>query len=256
MKFAIVNDERQEAQPNLFGLCPTCSRPMIAKCGEIKIWHWAHRASRLCDPWWENETEWHRAWKNQFPVSWQEVVLKAENGEKHIADVKTDYGWVIEFQHSYIKPEERQSRNNFYSKLTWVVDGTRRKRDRSQFLRALDDGIQLYPNLPIHRIFSEDSSLLQEWADTSASVFFDFGPGPSLWWIFTKGTKGYLYGVPFSRSLFIEIYKDGASKKAEEFNDLVEKLVVSYESRLGEQASRQLTPQLVLRPRNRTKRRL
>ena len=95
---------------------------MIAKCGEIKIWHWAHKSRRHCDHWWENETEWHRAWKGLFPDHWQEVVQEDENGVRHIADVKTDQGWVIEFQHSLIKPEERRSRDAFYSKLVWLVD--------------------------------------------------------------------------------------------------------------------------------------
>ena len=106
MKFADVNGERREAQPGFQGTCPWCSQPMVAKCGEFNIWHWAHQGRRVCDPWWENETEWHRAWKGEFPVNWQEVIHQAENGEKHIADVKTDQGWVIEFQHSRIKPEE------------------------------------------------------------------------------------------------------------------------------------------------------
>ena len=69
---------------------------MVARCGEVRVRHWAHKGRRLCDPWWENETEWHRAWKDQFPADWQEVVCYAEDGERHIADVKTHAGWVIE----------------------------------------------------------------------------------------------------------------------------------------------------------------
>jgi competence protein CoiA len=77
---------------------------MVAKCGEVRAPHWAHRSRRECDHWWEPETEWHRAWKNAFPEEWQEIVHWAEDGEKHIADVKTGRGWVIEFQHSYFAP--------------------------------------------------------------------------------------------------------------------------------------------------------
>jgi competence CoiA-like predicted nuclease len=105
MKFAKVNGQRQEAQPRLSGNCPGCDGPMVARCGTKRVWHWAHLGERTCDVWWENETEWHRAWKNQFPVGWQEIVHRAENGEKHIADVKTSQGWVLEFQHSPIKSE-------------------------------------------------------------------------------------------------------------------------------------------------------
>src|SRR5579872_4564917 len=103
-KFALVEGQRQEAQPGLTGKCQFCEKPMVAKCGKTRIKHWAHIGKRTCDLWWENETEWHRAWKGHFPAEWQEIVHQAQNGEKHIADVKTDLGWVLEFQHSYIKP--------------------------------------------------------------------------------------------------------------------------------------------------------
>ena len=188
MKFSLVNGQHQEAQPNLSGMCPACGHPMVAKCGEVKIWHWAHKRRRPCDPWWENETEWHRAWKEQFPVHWQEVVHEAKNGEKHIADVKTDHGWVIEFQHSYIKPEERRSRDTFYPKLVWVVDGARRKRDRTQFLNAWKEGMQVGGNSLVRRAFSDKCVLLREWAGSHAPIFFDFGE-EVLWWLFFWGKK-------------------------------------------------------------------
>ena len=97
MRFALVNGQRHEAQPNLVGKCQNCDRPMVAKCGEVRIWHWAHQGKRFCDPWWENKTEWHRKWQAEFPDAWQEIVHHDETGEKHIADLKTDRGWIIEF---------------------------------------------------------------------------------------------------------------------------------------------------------------
>lgn len=113
MRFAISNGERVEPSPGQMGSCPRCVEPVTAKCGSQRIWHWAHQGKRVCDSWWENETPWHRDWKDQFPVGWQEVIQQDTNGERHIADVKTAEGWVLEFQHSYLKPEERSSRNDF-----------------------------------------------------------------------------------------------------------------------------------------------
>ena len=110
MRFALVDGQRREAKPDLSGVCPACGSPMVAKCGRFRVHHWAHRGGSDCDPWWENETEGHRNGKDQFPVNWQEVVHPAENGERHIADVKTDQGWVLEFQHSNIHPDERKAR--------------------------------------------------------------------------------------------------------------------------------------------------
>ena len=172
MKFALANGHREEARPGLSGECPSCDRPMAAKCGEIKVWHWAHRGTRVCDSWWENETEWHRAWKGRFPVDWQEVVHRAESGEKHIADVKTDQGWVLEFQHSYLKPDERRARDCFYQKLVWIVDGTRRSRDKSQFLNALNNGAAVGTHSSVRRVFADECGLLREWAGCRAPVFF------------------------------------------------------------------------------------
>ena len=87
MRFAINNDIKIEATKGAKGICPSCGSELIAKCGEVKVNHWAHKGSRNCDPWWENEMEWHRSWKTNFPTEWQEVVHFDSSGEKHIADV-------------------------------------------------------------------------------------------------------------------------------------------------------------------------
>src|SRR5215475_7083918 len=108
MKFAVVGGERSEAQPGLSAECPVCGGAMIAKCGDHRVHHWAHRAACSCDHWWETETEWHRAWKNHFPEDWQEKVRRSQDGEKHIADVETDRGVVLEFQHSFLRRDERE----------------------------------------------------------------------------------------------------------------------------------------------------
>ena len=265
MKFALVNGQRQDAQPSLSGKCPACDHPMVAKCGEVRIWHWAHEGSRSCDPWWENETEWHRAWKGQFPVNWQEVVHQAETGEKHIADVKTDRGWVIEFQRSYLQPEERRSRDAFYPKLIWVVNGTRRKSDRAQLLKAWKEGAPVGANSLVRKAFSDSCVLLREWASSDAPIFFDLGDMQVLWWLFAKSTDGPAYVAPYSRDRFIESHRGGATEIAREFDEFVKdipKLVGDYESHFRAQAS-QRTPtqplqdlQQYLARRNRLRKRL
>ena len=221
MKFSLVNGQRQEARPNLSGTCPRCERPMTAKCGELKAWHWAHRGKRDCDPWWENETEWHRAWKEQFPVNWQEVVQYASDGEKHIADVKTDQGWVIEFQHSRINPEERRSRNTFYKKLAWVVDGARLQRDLKQFNLSWREGVPVGNNPGIRNVSSERCAILKEWSDSNAPVFFDFGIPTLIWWLHSRTSDGTINVVAFSRVEFINIHH-GKSMEAMTFDELIQ----------------------------------
>lgn len=214
MKYSLVNGERSEAQPNLSGQCQICDCPTVAKCGEIKIWHWAHKSvKRKCDSWWENETEWHRTWKNYFPVDWQEVIQHDKNGEKHIADVKTDQGWVLEFQHSFLKPEERRARNTFYEKLVWIVDGTRCIRDKKQFLKILNEPNVLFINQqPIYpqmrKVYLGDCALLNTWSNIHAPVFFDFAEA-ILWCLLPTTPNMWGYIVAFPRHEFIELNKKG-----------------------------------------------
>lgn len=103
MKFALIDSTETIATKEAKGICPNCGSELIAKCGDIKLNHWAHKGSRNCDSWWENETDWHRSWKDNFSTDWQEIILSDEiTGEKHIADIRTAHELVIEFQHSHI----------------------------------------------------------------------------------------------------------------------------------------------------------
>lgn len=175
MKYADVEAIRREAAPGLSGKCPHCESKVVAKCGEVKAWHWAHAGCRTCDPWWENETDWHRDWKNTFPTEWQEVQHRAENGERHIADVKTSAGVVVEFQHSYLNPDERRSREAFYGRMVWVLDGMRRKSNLPQVLQALPRKMDRHNEVDICRVWIDDCRILREWSDCRAPVYLDFG---------------------------------------------------------------------------------
>lgn len=123
MQYALVNSRRSKARKGARGVCPLCGHPTVAKCGPRVIHHWAHKSRRNCDPWWENETEWHREWKGHFPEEYREVSHTASDGEVHRADIKTPTGIVIEVQHSAMTDKERESREAFYRNLVWIVDG-------------------------------------------------------------------------------------------------------------------------------------
>lgn len=119
MQYAL-NDkkERIEATPKMKALCPCCEKPVASKCGDVKIWHWAHVSLEDCDPWYEPETLWHREWKNQFPKECREVIVG-----NHRADVKHK-GVVFEFQHSSISFGEVREREVFYKNMIWIIDKT------------------------------------------------------------------------------------------------------------------------------------
>ncbi len=124
MKYALLNGKNIEALPDTRAICPNCKKPVISKCGTSNIWHWSHFPEIHCDTWWENESEWHRNWKSQFPSEYQEVILFNESsGEKHIADIRLSNGLVIELQNSPINENELFSREQFYGNMLWVVNG-------------------------------------------------------------------------------------------------------------------------------------
>jgi hypothetical protein len=231
MKFALINGQRSEAKSGYSGECIGCGKPVLAKCGEVRIPHWAHRSAHRCDSWWENETEWHRSWKNQFPVEWQEITHRAIDGELHIADVKTEEGWVLEFQHSFIKSDERFSRERFYKKLIWVVDGKRRLRDEKQFFSVLHNrnkngswvNNSIYPEL--HPLKPE-GSIFQDWIESTAHVFFDFG-GVDLWWLLPQSDQSWALILPITRRQFMDFHQKNDSISPSKFDTFFKKYNIS-----------------------------
>lgn len=179
MKFALIDGNKTEAIKGAKGICPSCGSELIAKCGDVKVKHWSHKGNRNCDPWWENETDWHRSWKNNFPTEWQEILLFDEGTkEKHIADVRTNQGLVIEFQHSHIDPQERATRENFYKNMVWVVDGTRLKRDYQRFLNGKNYFHFIDQNA--FRVDFPEESLPSAWIGSAVPVIFDFRGSDSI----------------------------------------------------------------------------
>lgn len=258
MKFSLVNGERREAEKGLLGSCIGCGQQMIAKCGQIKVKHWAHKSKCQCDHWWENETEWHRKWKNHFPVECQEGRFQAENGEWHIADVKTLQGWVLEFQNSPISIEERESRDAFYKKIVWVVNSTRLKRDKGQFFKFLEDGIKLCENPKVTKVFGSDSSLVQKWSSGRAPVFFDFGEDEYLWCLYPTGSPDWCFVAPISRAEFIEWHQGGEDqlKKFIGFLQALGQIISAYVNHLKAQQRINLQRQMLVRPMTEVQRRL
>ncbi len=193
MQFALLEGQRVEASPKLRASCPGCGAEVVSKCGKYITWHWAHLSQTHCDPWWESETEWHRAWKNRFPQEWQEIPAhEADSGELHIADVKTPSGLVIEFQRSTIHSDEIGAREAFYRTMVWVVDGGKNDADRFNFSNMREqpnqDGIARFQ-------WFGQSTLFKRW-HTTKPVFIDFGPEHGFWRVlrFDPKTKRGLIG--------------------------------------------------------------
>ena len=245
MRFALSNNERIEPSKGAKGLCPCCGSELVARCGEIKVHHWAHK-KKCDDHWWENETDWHRNWKNQFPKEWQEIIQRDESGEKHIADVITGSGWTIEFQHSPISKEERDSRDYFYNKLIWIVDGTRRKTDIEQFDNLIYHASNISNEPFILRVFDEETldrfRLNQEWGSSKSLVLFDFGKSEvryrdeyksneDLWLIHPSRDRTYITSI--SKHSFIEMVTSSR------LDEVYKKLLNPIQTKLTEEAKQE-----------------
>jgi Competence protein len=215
MRFALINNERAEAKSGLKGICPGCSQSVIAKCGKQRINHWSHYGNKVCDNWWEPETDWHRLWKNNFPTDWQEVFLTNEQTkEKHVADICTSHGFIIEFQYSHIESQERISREKFYKNMLWVVDGTRLKRDYPKFIKGKENNFRTAYAQGIFLVSFPDECFPSAWIESSVPVIFDFHGISSqnisqdpiqntLWCLFPGRVEGSAVVAALSREYFI-----------------------------------------------------
>lgn len=119
--YAMVEDARQLPFPRGRGHCPACRGQVLAKCGSIKVHHWAHVSGQECDTWSEGIGPWHLSWQNLIRPEFVEVPLGM-----HRADILGDGDTVVELQHSAISPEEIEEREKYYGKMVWLIDATQR----------------------------------------------------------------------------------------------------------------------------------
>lgn len=123
MLYALIDGVKKAATPGNKGNCPFCEVEMVPKCGQFKTWHWAHKRVASCDLWYKPETEWHRRWKQIFGVRNCEVIITRDN-QKHIADIRTIHGRIIELQNSPINLDTLESREEFYGyDMIWIING-------------------------------------------------------------------------------------------------------------------------------------
>jgi len=133
MRFAMyLNRKSGPEYSGQKGSCLDCGLDVVAKCGEVNVWHWSHFVNNLnpekCrySKNYENESKWHLDWKFEFPEKLNEVPI-IKNGIKKIADVSKN-GKVIEFQNSDIDIDEINLRENHYGDMIWVLNGLERGR--------------------------------------------------------------------------------------------------------------------------------
>ncbi len=181
MKFGLFNGKRVVAKPHVKGaVCPKCHTELIAKCGEIRVHHWAHKNKLQCDDWIEDDNEWRSQWLDSFLEDWQEPLIE-RNGECHFADIQTPRNTVILLHQSHLTVEMIQTREDFYQTPVWIVNTGRYKNEVSRFLHSFEKawikglkGSSGKLEVKIISEFNVDKVFRKEWLTARFPVFFDY----------------------------------------------------------------------------------
>ena len=224
MFYALDSDNNKiEATPKGRAICPGCDGEVIAKCGDIKIWHWAHAVSSKCDSWHESMTEWHKKWMNHFPLENREVMMQDEiTGKKRVADVKLDNDVVLKFQYANLTHADFVRRNDFYKNVIWVMNSYnfcpgfkpiigRKLRDYGRY--TIDIVQYGYPEEIIHEIKEK----ILKYSHKIKRNTHDWNPLAFVIWSDTKMSKFESELKQFLDNLTQE-YEDAYGFKAQEIN--------------------------------------
>lgn len=128
-QIAYFNDDRltiDEYDPKLHKGKIVCADDhiMIAKKGEKRAHHYAHKAGEGSDDCIRKMGPWHLEWQSRIDNKFLEFRMK-KDGKLRIADAVNifhEFIYVIEFQKSVIPPKEIASREKFYQRTDLLSD--------------------------------------------------------------------------------------------------------------------------------------
>lgn len=224
MLFAILDDKKIEPIPNTQAKCPLCGEKVLSRCGEIKVWHWAHFKGKSCDSWYEPETHWHKNWKLTFGKENCEIKIAKEDCW-HVADVLTKEKVVIELQNSPIQKNIIRKREEFYGeRMIWLINGIKFK--DNFYIKDWDDELNWWSlqhnsckNREGMKMFKWEYPR-KSWEDTQRHIFIDFHDD-SLFWIHKGMGKKWGEGKFVSKQDFVTKYDGDFKKHLSLFRNLI-----------------------------------
>lgn len=178
--YAIVNGVRMhisEVARKQHGVCPVCQSELVARKGDVRAEHWWHVNGKRCDAWYQPKGPWHCYWQNMFPKEWQEVVVEKEVDGlvvRHIADVKTERGVILEVQYSPISIEDIAIRERFYNNMLWLVNMRRTETDSNVLAVLKRNEAVDFGSIHAWVVTEQGLSETQKWYHAQKPVVFDF----------------------------------------------------------------------------------
>lgn len=219
MKYALVHGEKthiKDAERGLIGNDCWFPEYEVKACKGHYMQYWKYSEERPHLPeGYENETEWHAAWKHAVQDDFCEVVC-GENHE-HRADIRTQE-FVIELQNSSISYDAAVARCKFYCELTghrvvWVINAYDAWKKKN--LRVIKDKINQSENLLVTWKYPK------KWAVDicrlkSTTVLLDINPTAFSLLLLWKHDQ-QLYGKWIRKEHFYDTYLRNVGTGREDF---------------------------------------
>jgi len=118
MRIALVDGVRRVPTPGAKGICTGCGEELVAKCGQVNAWHWAHLPASEC-PYKDDHSVWKNVWKGFFP---DEQVERWINGVR--VDIVGKGNIYIMLCDTSPSPEEAEKMEDLFGdKLAWILNG-------------------------------------------------------------------------------------------------------------------------------------
>jgi len=154
---------------------------------------------------------WHKQWQSLFPPKYREVTLGVHRSDIRIGDT------TIEFQSSPITTAEMSEREQFYSKILWILDARRTKGLLWKAIESLDRK-EFYVEFWIESTLgSRNWDVPESWYRPSVHVILHLG-GHDLIWITNLIATTFGYGVYIQLPILVERFC--ASNFARPLNNL------------------------------------
>lgn len=218
MKYAYVNGQKthiKDAERGTLGRDCWFLDYEVKVCKGLFMQYWKYTdAKPILPTGYENETEWHAAWKAAIDDECCEVVLGPNR--EHRADIRTQ-NHIIELQYSPIDIRDILERTAFYRDITnrrviWVVNVYKARKDkRIETIKDLTDKDRFfakwkYPQKWVVKICEP----------TDNHVFLDISPTADnliLLWSY----HGQLFGKWVRKDSFYDKYLRGVGTSKEDF---------------------------------------